>query len=569
MTLPPDLEYHLQRLRMGTTDRMSRKDTSKWIAENTYIGGRKWSFKDHEFQLRIADETATEIVVAKAAQLGVSELSLRMALAWMMFMPAPFSIAYTFPTATFASQYSRTRWDPIIASSPAARAALAGSDISNSEIKSFGPERTMFFKGAATGNAAISDSLHAIYHDELDFSDQDVIGSYSSRLIHSPYKWRVKISTPTSPGGPIMSAFENTQQWFNMCRCHHCGHTFWPSYYDHLVIDGFNGHLDEISQDNLHRIDAASARIICPQCGKAPSLQPQHREWVCANPDEGREAVGIRLSPFDSPNVVTARDLVVSSTTYASKARFRQFALGQPAVDAESGLTEDDVRKASVDAGTSPGSTHFMGIDQGNVCHFMVGCLTNDGTMVIVHYERAPLSRLKERYWALKTQYRVTAVVIDSQPNLSAAMELAEADSQCYPALYTTRAGMDLFDVRSREANPEEGIMALRQVSINRNALFDKLLLDIREGRTIFHKRPDWDILVTHLTDMKRAQATLRSSGEFQSVWTKQRGTDHLHHALAYTYVAAQLRGIVSTTVLPSMFTVQKFKVTEPKSRRA
>ena len=148
-------------------------------------------------------------------------------------------------------------------------------------------------------------------------------------------------------------------------------------------------------------------------------------------------------------------------------------------------------------------------------------------------------------------------------------MELAEQDSQCFPALYSTKQGIDIFDVRSREADPTEGIMALRQVSVNRNALFDKLLSEIRGGRIKMKRDAEWDLMRAHMVDMKRAQATLRN-GEFTSLWTKStKGADHYLHAMGYLWLAAQLRGIVSTTVIPSMFAVQKFKVTEPKSRRA
>ena len=49
--------------------------------------------------------------------------------------------------------------------------------------------------------------------------------------------------------------------------------------------------------------------------------------------------------------------------------------------------------------------------------------------------------------------------------------------------------------------------------------------------------------MTAHLRDMKRATATLRSSGEFASVWQKSaKGSDHYHHALGYLWLAAQIR---------------------------
>lgn len=558
--------HHLQRLRMSTVDRLSRANTSQWIEENTKIGGRRWSWDKHEFQLRIADEQATEIVVAKAAQLGVSELSLRMALAWMMMMPAPFSVAYTFPTASFASQYSRTRFDPIVQSSPAARAAMASADMDNSEIKSFGPERTLYFKGAATGNAAISDSLHAIIHDEVDFSDQDVLGAYSSRLIHSPHKWRMKISTPTTPGGPIMQAFESSQRWHNMCKCHLCGHYFWPTYYEHMVVPGWGNHLDEITEENLNRVRHADAYIQCPACKGRPSLLPPHREWVCENPDEGYRAVGIRLSPFDAPRVQSPSDLIVASTTYSRKTLFRQFALGQPDEDSENGFTLEDLEGASFIPSDRPDGTYFLGFDQGLVCHIAVGCVDNGDCLKVVHWERVHLSNFRKRYTELKARFGVQNTTCgDMYPNVSMSMQMVDEDSQFFPATYVTRQGMDIFEVKLRDADDEEGQTMLRQVKVARSLLFDRLMLDVRTGKLLLGKTSEWEHVTTHMQDMKRASATLRASGEYASVWQKSaKGNDHYMHALGYLWLAAQMRGVGGIRLSPSMFSVGKLKIAQP-----
>ena len=120
------------------------------------------------------------------------------------------------------------------------------------------------------------------------------------------------------PGRPIDLAFSASRRHFNFCRCHLCGHSFLPSFYDHVRVPGWDGHLDEI-----HRVEPATrygeAQLFCQACGGVPSLQPQHREWVVHQPDEGHRAVGFRVSPFDAPNIVTVPSLIIASTKYASK----------------------------------------------------------------------------------------------------------------------------------------------------------------------------------------------------------------------------------------------------------
>lgn len=564
---------HIARLRSQTTNRLSRKDLAMWITKNTYIGGRPFSFKDHEFQEKILQDTSQEIVIMKSAQLGLSEMSLRMALALVMLMPDSFAIGYTFPTASFASHYSKTRFDPIVRGSPSLRAAVRLTDLDNAESKAFGPGRFIFFKGAAVGNAAISDSLDLLIHDELDFSDPDIVGDYTSRLIHSLWKMKVKLSTPTYPGGPIDSAFQQSRRHFNFCRCDHCGERFIPSYYDHVKIPGWDKHLDEISRDNLHTINYQAAQLLCPSCFKPVSLQPEHREWVVENPTEAHIAAGYKVSPHDAPNVITLPNLIEASTSYASKAKFRQFSLGIPAADADSGLTEEDLDRISVQMAQSPFTTHVMGIDLGLTCHFMVGGLTPSGQLVVVHYERVPLKSFRERYGALKSQFRVSIVVSDIQPYTDLIMSMSEIDPNLFGARYVTRQGLEIYDVKVRDPDSDSAIEGVREISVNRNAVFDKVMSEVRpadgsESGIVIRKLEDWNLVKSHMTDMKRASATLRN-GEFTSIWQKSsKGNDHFHHAVAYLWIAAQIRGIAMGGMALGLPGLSTFKVTGPKPAR-
>lgn len=128
-------KHHLDRIRSATTHRHSRVDLSKWISDNTFINGRNYSYKDHEYQQRIVDDPSQELVFFKAAQLGLSEISLRMALGLVMTTHGGLSLAYVFPTAGFASQYSQTRFQPIISGSPLLRASMTTEDLDGAAVK--------------------------------------------------------------------------------------------------------------------------------------------------------------------------------------------------------------------------------------------------------------------------------------------------------------------------------------------------------------------------------------------------------------------------------------------------
>lgn len=566
-----DIRQHIARIRGATTNRTKRTELAKWVCENTRINNKPFTTKDHEFQERIMNDPSQEVVIIKSAQLGISEMSMRMAAALVMTMPDAFSIGYVFPTAGFSHQYSKTRFNPIVQGSPALRAAISSEDLDSADVKTFGVGRQIYFKGASSGNSAISTSLDLVIFDEYSFSDQQVCGDYTSRLIHSLHKMKIKLSTPTFPGDPIDSAFQASRRWRNFCKCHHCGNLFYPDFYEHVKIPGFDKHLDEVTAENLHTLDYQNAKVICPHCGKAPSLQHEHRQWICENPDEKYIATGYKLSPFDAPNIITVPYLIEASTSYANKSKFRQFNLGTPSVDAESGLSDEDLEKASVQlgVGSTPFTTHVMGIDLGLVCHFVVAGVGGDQKLGIVHYERVPLAKFRERYAALVMQYRVTVKVSDIQPYTDLVMAMQAIDVNLWGANFVAKNGLELFDVRKKEENLEDGQIDLRELQVNRNAVLDRLLMEFRNNNIWVAKTQDWDLYKAHLQDMKRVEASLRN-GEFHAIWQKSsKKRDHYHFATAYAFIATMMRGVqTGLSVFAGLSTFKHKPILTPEQQR-
>ncbi len=553
--------HHLGRLKSATVSRNKRTELSKWVATNTFINGKPYSFKDHEYQERILDDPSQELVFFKAAQLGLSEVSLRMAVGLVMTTHGGLNLAYVFPTSGFSSQYSQTRFQPIINSSPMLRAAMSTEDLDGAAVKTFGPNRSIYFKGASAGTtSAISTSLDAIIFDEISFADPTIVGDYTSRLIHSKHKIKIKLSTPTFQGDAISTAFQQSRRWRNYCRCNHCSEVFYPEFYSMVKVPGWNKHLDEITAENLHQVDYKNAKLLCPRCGKPASLQPEHRFWDCENPSEDHLATGYKITPFDAPRVISVPYLIEASTSYSNKASFKNYSLGECASSAENGVTEEEIEAAGIELAQSPFTTHVMGVDLGNYSHFVVGGITPDGVTIITHFERVPLARFRERYAALKAAWNVSVVCSDMHPFSDLIMSLSESDPNLYGCQYVTRTGLELFEVRQKEADIETATGALRQVSVNRTAIFDRLMVEVREGRLRIKRTSEWLLYKAHALDMKRSSAQLRG-GEFTSTWVKSaKGFDHLWHATAYFFIAIQMRAMAHTGSM-SMLSIRTFKL--------
>lgn len=540
---------HLDRLLNRTIQKMGRGDLVRWIEQNTYINSRRYSTKDHEYQARIMSDLSPEIVVRKCSQVGLSEASIRMSLALVAVLEH-YNVIYTFPSATFAAKYVKTRVDPVISTSPYLRAATTGGEaVDSSEVKKIG-DNFLYFNGAAASNAAISVAADCLIHDEVDFSDQVILSQYTSRLTHSPHKHKIKLSTPTVPGGPIDADFQDSRRYWNMCKCEHCGHSFVPDYYEHVKIPGWDHSLKDITKTNFHRVNVAQARLLCPHCGKAPSLHIEHREWVCENPRENHVAAGYQVQPFDAPALITIPSLIKTSVDYVRRADFDNFSLGLPAEDDMSGLTEQDLEAIGVQGEVGNFVSTVIGADMGVLCHIIVAGIAPQGELVVLHMEAIPLSRFKERFNEIKQQYRATVKVLDTMPYVETVLKLQETDDGVYGGVFSVQKTLDIYDVRVREGDYEEGVMSLRQVNINKHKALDMLLEDLRTDKVVVKKTVEWDNFKTQMMSMRRALLQQRD-GETLSNWVKsKKGNDHYHHALLYTWLAAKLRGLGTSSRL-------------------
>lgn len=548
---------HLQRLKNQTVNKFSLETIPEWVSKNTRVQGNPFTYEGHEYQETILRDTSQEVVVLKPSQMGITEISIRLALALCAVMPN-YTLIYTLPTASFASNVMGTRVDPIIQDSQTLK-DLVSTQINNNEIKQIGSS-FLYMKGSASGNAPISIPAHHLIHDELDFSDQGIIEQYQSRLTHSPYKRKHKFSTPTVPMYGVHEAFMLSRRYYEFLKCHHCGHQFVPDYYEHVVVPGWDRGLDEITKSNLHTVRWREAYLSCPSCGKEPSRHISNREWVLENTDDDFVAAGYALSPF-SASFISPSDLIQSSTNYDRKAQFVNFALGKPMMDSASSITLEDLDRMTIDMRVGSSGTTVFGVDVGATSYVTVLWLTPEGKRVIIKTEEIPLHKLEKRIDELRLEYRPRMTVMDALPYTETVMRMQNNNPNLFAAFYVDRKTLELQVTVSKEENRLEGRMELNQVNINRNKAFDVLMDDIKIGDILKVREENDDVWRSHMQDMKRIEK-FNQQKDFEYMWVKSsKGDDHFHHSLLYAETAARMVGMsTSGLVLPAYLTSIKLK---------
>ena len=539
--MDPFYEGHLTRLRQATYNKYSLETIPEWIAENTYLNGRRFSFKNHEYQLAILRDPSPQKVIRKCSQVGISEITARWALAMCNVVPG-FTTLMTLMTAHYAGQFMRTRVDPIIQESPKLRENLH-ADLDNADMKRFMNNSFLYLKGSQSSNAALSIPVDALIHDELDASAPEIISTYQSRLTHSPWKLKTWLSTPTLPGLGIDAEFSKSRRHFEHLKCSHCNHWFVVDYHQHVRIPDFLGNLEEITKNNLPE-NFNDAFVECPSCGKRPDFDIAYREWVCENPEAVHlMSSGYQVSPFCAPAYISPGYLVQASTQYTKRTLFLNQNLGLPAEDKESTLMLEDLLPCLIERQEIVGANYVMGVDMGNMCHITILAVDGIGRCTEAYSEKCPVTRIVERRKELAQAYRCRITVMDSMPMAETVYRAQLDDPNVYGAVFTNLKTLETHTVKTRDQDWDEAVVNLRQINLNRNRALDAMLDFIRSRQyQRFHNEHDQEWLA-HMQSMKRVKE-FSPEGEMQYAWKKTNGADHWFFSTLYGLFAARIIGV-------------------------
>ncbi len=507
-----------------------------WLSRNTTLRNRPFNTKGYEFQDQIINDMHPNLVVIKPSQVGATECQIRKSLAFLLRNPGT-SLIFTEPNEDMFTRTSNTRVKPMISKD---KVFNTPQDKENRATRSLGLMQfgqSFLYLVPAIESAATSIPADAVFIDELDLSDQQMVALFASRLQNSKHKITQKFSTPTFPSFGVDLDYQSSDQNLYMVRCQHCNHWSHPEFtreFVHLHGPSESLPLVELDRTFQDQIDFSSSYIKCPKCHKPLDLNDKSlRQWVATYPSRVNSR-GYRISPFSTGRLDLAY-IYKSLWEYQKNEYLRGFyntVLGVTHSDSNTQLQEADIsacmkQPAPVDYGNDP---IWVGIDMGQTAHVVIGKHLRDGTTVVLNMYTIAVHELVEHCKTLVNTYNVVGGALDRHPYEPTAREIFQVTKgKILPVEY--RGARDTNLVMDQYDNLSHG-------QANATWFLDQVATRVRKGTLHINgyglnKR----VVIEHFRDMVREE----TPGE-PAKWRKLTGNDHFFHATGFLCVAPHMR---------------------------
>lgn len=375
-----------------------------------------------------------EIVVKKAAQLGLSEWAVTYTLYGCDVRGM--DVIYIMPTAGDVSDFSQARFGPALESSKYLDSIVVPAQGAANQYGPAGKARGVdkvtlkrvrdsfiYFRGGRVANDGSAPQLKsvpadAIVADEVDEQDPRAIEVARKRLGHSDIAEVRAVSTPSYPGVGIDAMWADSDQREWLVPCGACG--YWQQItIDHVVIE-----FDELERPvTWHGQAEDRAFAACENCGRELDRVAPGR-WVPRYP--GREVAGYHPTKFISP--ITDLLKIVKNLTTTDETKRREAInqdLGETYVPRGGQMTDEvlDECRRGYGQGARPGIGLYAGVDVGSLIHVVIrtGKHPERGETELAF---AGAVESFEELGRLMKRFKVKKMVIDALPETRKCREL-------------------------------------------------------------------------------------------------------------------------------------------------
>lgn len=533
-------ENFLGQIKERFSDDSTSMPMSEWICKNTTLRNRPFSFKGYEFQKQIVDDMHPDMDVIKISQVGLTEVQIRKACAFLIRNNGT-SLIFTLPNEDMYKRVSNSRIKPIINKDKVFNTV---ADHENKSVRSvdmmqFG--QSFLYITPVLESAATSIPADAIFNDELDLSDMKIVSLFSSRLQNSKFKIKQRFSTPTFPSYGIDLNWQSSDQHLYMCQCDHCGHWQHPEFTEDFVhLAGRpDKPLTEITENFKDQLDFSNSYIKCQKCALPLDLaDPSRRQWAAtfANRKDSR---GYRIGPF-SNDKLDLQYIYKSMWNFQKEEFMRGFyntVLGQPYTDGSIQIPEEDILACMTNnintPTTSAGDDIWVGIDMGNTCHITLGRGPNKDNLEILSIYTVHVDNIVEHCKSLVKDYNIRGGAVDRHPFEPISRDIfKQTGGRIVPVEYRGMKDVNIVQNEFKE---------LSHAQVNHTWFLDNLASKIRKRKLPIsgygiQKR----VFIQHLRDMVREE----TPGE-PATWSKLTKNDHYFHSSAFMCVAPHVAEVI------------------------
>lgn len=527
-----DLNIRLEARFSRTTDSQSYLE---WIAANTTLKGLPFSTAGYEFQTEIVNDMHPDLSVIKCSQIGMTEVEIRKALAFVNRHNNVTAI-FTLPNEKLFKKVSQSRIKPIIEHDKVFNMEQDKEATRSMASYQFGS--SFLFVTNCTEEDATSTPADVIFNDEVDLSPTDILALFNSRLQNSDWKIRHGFSTPSFPQHGIDAKFSASDQRIYMLKCDSCNHWNWPEFnMEFCCVPGLPDHivdLYEITQEIKDEIDLSASYVRCERCSRP--LKGSKREWVARYPNR-IDARGYHVTPF-STDRLTLHYMILQLLDYKKRDYLRGFkntVLGLPHSDATTQIQEDDI-KVIMKRGTQmpfplqSDTAIAVGVDMGQTCHVTIG---NPEGNRIYRMESISVKNIVNYVQKLDERHNLVCGACDRLPYTPTSEKIMKVTKgKIVPVQYVNgpqsvdyKCALDYADV-------------FAYIAANRTKMLDNVQRAFRPMESDLalcgwgHQE---HVIIEHLRDMVRDEQP-----EKPAVWKSLNKVDHFMHSIGY-YLGAPL----------------------------
>lgn len=490
-----------------------------WINNNKMIteNERPFDFDSRRCMIQPYTDMSKEQWWTKCAQIGGTDAMIIKAA--YLAIHYELNVGYVLPTRSVVKDFVKPKVNKLYQNNAAIAKNLA-ADTEN--LKQLG-NRFVYFRGAFSESDAIGIQMDAVFGDEFDRSNQQVLKTYRSRLDSSEWRLYWMFSNPSIPGFGVDEGYQASDQMHWFVTCPHCGHEWFMDY--------------ERSSDDNHYVFVISRErggedgfYACGRCHKEiPDESRKNGRWVAKYPK--RKIRGYWFNQVFMP-WIPASKIIADDTD--DQAYFHNFTLGKAYVNADSKITREMILRNYQRGEGAPGR-RYLGIDTGKDMHWVLGD------------DEGAIGWGSTRDWDEIERIIVSnqaLTVIDPNPNPRKPLDLVAK----YPHLvnlnyYVEDTKTNKISVWAKDSNEVRS----NTILTDRTRAFDRHLyyLGVGEegggGTKYKHvNQSEVEIIIEHFGNLNRVIEE-RRDGRKVAVWRRPQGKpDHLAHANIYMEIARE-----------------------------